>query len=72
MIAMSAASKFISELLATPDHTVDHWIAEDIWNLGSSRPAVLAYLGGLMSMHPESDRAHEVAWEIRSLIGGAA
>ncbi|MGI5222997.1 hypothetical protein [Nocardia sp. CA-290969] len=72
MIAMSAASMFISELLAAPPESVDHWIADDLWDLGSGLPAMLAYLAGVMSMHPPVDRAYEVAAEVlRLLVGGA-
>lgn len=72
MIALPVWSLYIGDLLTAPEGSVDHWIAEDIWSLGSGVGAVLAYLAGVMSMHPPVDRAYEVAAEVLHLIGSAA
>jgi len=73
MIKPAAWSLYVGDLLTAPDTSVDHWIAEDIWSLGTGIPAVLAYVAGVMSMHPPVDRAYEVAAEVlRLLVGGAA
>lgn len=71
MIDLSPASRYISALLATPATSVDHWIAEDIWGL-SRRADTVSYLHGLLRMHPECDRAYEVAAEVLSLMGRPA
>lgn len=73
MIQIPAWSRYVGDLLATPADSVDHWIAEDIWSLDTGIPAVVAYLAGVMQMHPSCDRAYEVAAEVlRLLVGGAA
>lgn len=68
MIGLSPASRYISDLLATPADSVDHWIAEDIWAVRGGPSAVRSYLSGLMSMHPECDRAYEIASELSALM----
>lgn len=70
MIQIPAWSLYVGDLLATPADTVDHWIGEDIWSLDTGIPSVVAYVAGVMSMHPPVDRAYEVAAEVLRLVVG--
>lgn len=61
--------RYVDDLYVTPKGSAEREIADTVTGL-AVRAEIHAYLDDLMRRHPEKDRRHEVAWEMRHLMTG--
>ena len=63
--------RYLESLASAPERSPEREIADRVTGM-AFHEQIVAYLDGVMLDHPENDRRHEIAFELRQLLIGRA